>query len=92
MNARTLPEIPLKAPACPEGLIRYEWHTDCDVPIVCHLEFEPAEGDGWELPRYDESMTLGAAYIRDVNIIGMLTSAQIEYIESSALCDLKGIE
>jgi len=92
MNARTLPEPSLKAPICPYGLIRYEWHTDIDVPVICHLEFEAAEGDGWELPRYDESMTLGAAYIRDVNIIGMLTSAQIEYIESSALCDLKGIE
>ena len=92
MNARTLPEISFKAPACPYELTRYEWHTDCDLPVVCHLEFEAAEGDGWELPRYDESMTLVADYIRDVNIIGILTSTQIEYIETSALCDLKGIE
>lgn len=80
------------APACPSGCIEYEWDADLAEPVVCHLEYEPAErgsreyGTGLQLePDYDEAVTLTAAYVRGLDISPMLSSTQVEHIESLAL-------
>lgn len=76
-----------RVPALERGCFEYEWNTDCVVPIICHLSYEPADGDNWNTPYYPESVTLGAAYLRGVDIFEMLSAEQIDRIEEQALIE-----
>lgn len=76
-----------RVPALERGCFEYEWNTDCVVPVICHLSYEPADGDNWNTPYYPESVTLGAAYLRGVDIFEMLSPEQIDRIEEQALIE-----
>lgn len=76
-----------RVPALERGCFEYEWNTDCVVPIICHLSYEPADGDNWNTPYYPENVTLGAAYLRGVDILEMLSPDQIDRIEEQALIE-----
>ncbi|MGJ7497501.1 hypothetical protein ACSFA8_20835 [Variovorax sp. RT4R15] len=83
--------MPLSAPRAPTGVYVFGWDTDCDETIVCHLDYQPEEpavhyGDA-PYPGCDETITLVAAYVRDVDIYGILTREQIEHIEELALIE-----
>ncbi|AMM23019.1 hypothetical protein [Variovorax sp. PAMC 28711] len=78
-----------RAPACPRGMFTFEWHTDIDEPVVCHLEYEAAEeaqpyGDA-PYPGCPESICLGAAYLKGVDILPLLSEEQVTRIETAAL-------
>lgn len=88
MNARTLPANPFVAPAVPRGLFAFEYVIgDLDEPLVCHLEYEAETGDGWNEPRYEARVTLGAAYLRGLDVISLLSEDQVEHIEEQAAID-----
>jgi hypothetical protein len=69
--------------------IEFEWHTDCAVPIICHLDYTPEEpADHYgpaPYPGYPEEMSLRAAYVRGVDIYELLSQKQIDQIEEAAL-------
>lgn len=73
-------------PALPSGQFAYEWNI-LDEPIVCHLEYSPAEGDGWHEPHYDASVNLCAAYLHGTDILDLLSSQQCNRIEEQALIE-----
>ena len=78
-----------QVPRIGEDQIEYLWSTDCDVDIVCHLDYskeEPADHYGdFPHPGSLEQMTLCAAYVRGVDIFGLLSDKQISDIEERAL-------
>ena len=78
-----------QVPAVGEDQIEYLWSTDCDVSIVCHLDYQREEeaqhyGDA-PYPGCPEDVTLCAAYVRGVDILALLSDAQIAEIEEAAL-------
>ena len=73
-----------------KGFYVYEWDTDCDEPIVCHLEYTKACRGGFQdslqtEPDDPEQIGLCAAYLLDVDIFGLLSQDQIDLIEEKAL-------
>ena len=77
-------------PKLPRGQIECEWHTDVNEPIICRLEFSPAERgwreDGVQMePDFDAEAILINAYLRGLDIFCLLSKEQIERIEESAL-------
>lgn len=74
-----------KVPVLGADQVEYLWATDCVVDIVCHLDYEPADGDNWQTPFYPENLTLRAAFVRGVDIYELLSEKQIDRIEESAL-------
>ena len=80
-----LPKPTFTAPRCPRGAQEFDY-TLAGVDLVCHLEFESGEpGDGWDEPAYPDNCTLIAAYVRDINIVEMLSVDQFEDIERAFL-------
>lgn len=70
-------------------IVVFDWHHgEFDYPIVCHLEFVPEDGDGWELPRTEAHMVLGEAFLVGHDIYHALTAEQIADIEREAFVDL----
>lgn len=69
-------------------IVVYEWEANFDYPIVCHLEYEPADGDGWNEPRTEARMVLCVAYLVGQDITNALTQDQIEEIERDSFVDL----
>lgn len=78
-----------KVPQIGRDQIEFEWHTDCAVPIICHLDYTPEEpADHYgpaPYPGYPEEMSLRAAYVRGVDIYELLSQKQIDQIEEAAL-------
>lgn len=78
-----------RVPQIGRDQVEFEWNTDCDVPVICHLDYTPAEpADHYgpaPYPGYPEEMSLRAAYVRGVNIYELLSEKQIEHIEEAAL-------
>lgn len=83
-------------PDCPLNSYQYEV-TLCDVDLVCHLDYVPAErgstgslGDAYE-PDYSEEMDLIAAYVAgtDVDLLPILASTFMDHIERLALANFK---
>lgn len=89
-NKKILAELNKReAPACPRGLIEYEWEQD-HFTIICHLDYEaPERGsrcDGQQQePDVTANMTLHAAYIGSLDISGQLSPEAIEAVEILAL-------
>jgi hypothetical protein len=78
-----------KVPPIGRDQVEFEWNTDCEVPIICHLDYTPEEaaqhyGD-YPYPGCPEQMSLCAAYLRGVNIYDLLSEKQIDRIEEAAL-------
>lgn len=79
------------------GQIEYEWHADCQAPIICHLDYQPFSrgycepGGGQIDPDETEAMTLCAAYHRGDDIFGLLCEEQIEHIEELAMAHAGGM-
>jgi len=91
-----MPKRTYKAPPAESGLVVFEWSTDCDEPIVCHLDYSPAErgsrepGTGLQMePDEPEQITLGAAYLLDVDILYLLCPQQVAEIERLALREMQ---
>jgi hypothetical protein len=78
-----------KVPALGADQVEFLWVTDCEVDIVCHLDYTPEEAaDHYgpaPYPGYPEDMSLRAAYVRGVDIYELLSEKQINQIEESAL-------
>jgi hypothetical protein len=74
------------APALPQGQFEYSWSV-LDEPIVCHLEYSPAEGDGWNEPHYPDSVSLCAAYLNGTDLLDLLSAQQCRRIEELALIE-----
>ena len=77
-------------PTLARGQIEYEWNTGVNEPIICRLEFSPAERgarvDGLQMePDFDAEAILVNAYLRGLDIFCLLSKEQIERIEESAL-------
>ena len=85
MSAAPTPAAKFAAPAAGKGQVVYEWNTDCTAPIICHLDYEPASGDGWNEPRCNESLSLVAAYVHGADIYELLSYEQVTRIEEMAL-------
>ena len=74
------------APACPMGSVEFIYDIDeVDQPLVCHLDYQPSEDGRGDHPDYPSTMCLEAAYIKDVDILGLLSPDKIEAIELLAL-------
>lgn len=78
-----------KVPALGADQVEYLWATDCEVDIVCHLDYTPEEdaqhyGDA-PYPGCPADMSLRAAYVRGVDIYELLSEKQINRIEEAAL-------
>jgi hypothetical protein len=58
---------------------------DICLELVCELEYIPAEGDGWNEPRYPASAVLGSAKLGGVEIISALSDEDIMNIEQQAM-------
>lgn len=86
MNARQdFAKVDNATPRCPHGMFAFEWNTDIEEPIVCHLEYEEGEeaepyGDA-PYPGAPETITLCHAYLRGVDILKLLSDTQIDEIE-----------
>lgn len=76
-------------PAAGSGQIVYTWHTDCDEPIECHLDYQRAEKQTEEYPGCDAEVELTHAWLRGVNIYYLLSKDQIEEIEEQARLSLE---
>ena len=85
-----------RTPPCPADLHEYQC-TLCDVNLVCHLEYFPAElgstdsmGAPYE-PSSDEAMELVSVYVdgNDVDIAAIMATVFMEDIERLALADMK---
>jgi len=78
-----------KVPALGADQVEFLWATDCEVDIVCHLDYTPEEAaDHYgpaPYPGYPEDMSLRAAYVRGVDIYELLSEKQINQIEEAAL-------
>ena len=83
-------------PDCPLNSYQYEV-TLCDVDLVCHLDYVPAEkgstgslGDPYESD-YPDEMDLVAAYVAgtDVDLLPVLASTFMDHIERLALVNFK---
>ena len=68
-------------PPCPDGQYEYKWDADIDENIVCHFEYDDENG------YRNDYMHLTAAYIRGLDIFGLLTSEQIDTVASLALAE-----
>lgn len=85
-----------KNPLAPKGSISYEWNTDLDEAVACHLYYQAPCKGAWERgerqisPDEPASMTLNSAWLRGLNIVTILTEAQIQDIEYLALEDMEG--
>lgn len=73
-----------KVPALGRDQISFMWSTDCVVDIECHLDYQPEEAQTLEYPGCSENVTLGAAYLRGVDILALLSDEQISSIEEKA--------
>lgn len=94
MNAR-LPASALpthSTPALQRGQFEYHWQALEDEPVICHLDYSPAERGSWSggmqmEPDYEAACTLEAAYVCGVNIIDLLSQKQCRQIEEEALIE-----
>lgn len=74
------------APACPLGSVEFIYDIDeVDQPLVCHLDYEPECFGHGDHPDYPSTMCLVSAYIKDVDIVALLSPSKIEAIELMAL-------
>jgi hypothetical protein len=83
-------------PDCPLNSYQYEV-TLCDVDLVCHLDYVPAEqgstgswGDPLE-PDFNESIELLACYVRgtDYDVKPITVDVYLKQIERLALANFK---
>lgn len=94
MNAR-LPTGALPThsmPALSKDQFEYHWQVLEDEPVICHLEYTPAERGSWRdgmqmEPDYEAVCTLCAAYVCGVDIIDLLSQKQCRDIEEKALIE-----
>ena len=74
------------APPCPLDSVEFIYDIDdVDVPLVCHLDYEPECAGHGDHPDYPSIMSLVSAYIKDVDIAALLSPSKIEAIELMAL-------
>ena len=74
------------SPPCPIDSVEFIYDIDdVDVPLVCHLDYEPECLGHGDHPDYPSTMCLVAAYIKDTDILGFLSPDKIEAIELLAL-------
>lgn len=79
------------APRADKGIETFEYYLG-DVDVVCHIDYSPPErgsrerGTGLQMePDYDERADVLAVYVRDVDIITMLSDDQVGDIETAFL-------
>lgn len=79
------------APPLPRGMVEFTYnHPGLAEDVICHLEYEPAERGSRERgiqmePDYPASMTLHHAWLRGVDILGILSEDIVMEIEADAL-------
>ena len=83
MSARDI--LPYLTPLAPRDCFEFTFDAGLSQELVCHLEYEAEDGDGWNEPHYQACATLVHAYVRDVDIYSILSAKKIERIESAAL-------
>lgn len=79
-------------PEASRGQVTFTWNR-LDSPIVCILDYTPAERGAREggmqmEPDYPEDMTLCEAWLFGVDLMPLLTDSQVEEIELAALAHL----
>ena len=89
-TTETVPLLPaihmlIEAPKCPRNQVELYYNADSLVPLICHLEFEPAEAGDDINPAWDAQMHLDAAYIGAIDVVKALTVVQVRAIEEAAL-------
>lgn len=92
---RDLPAVAVEhcPPPCPRDLVQIEHHLDeLTEPLVCWIDYTAEErgsrerGTGLQMePDYPESAQLVAAYIRDVDVISLLSDRTVALIEQKYL-------
>ena len=76
------------APPCPLDSFEFVYDIDdVDQPLVCHLNYEEECLGYGDHPDYASTMSLFSAYIKDVDILGLLSPDKIEAIEDLALSE-----
>jgi hypothetical protein len=88
-----------QTPPCPVGLHEYKceyWGID----LVCHFDYLPAEKGSVDLmgapyePDSDEAMDMVSMFVdgSDVDIMSIIASECIDYLERMALIDLRAFK
>lgn len=72
------------APRPERGTQRYTYTLN-GIGLECDIEFEAADGDGWNEPREPATATLCKAWVRDVDVYELLDDEQREEIETAFL-------
>lgn len=73
--------------------IEYHWQVLDDEPVICHLDYSPAERGAREFgglqidPDLPADCALEAAYVCGVNIMELLSQDQCRRIEELALAE-----
>ena len=75
----------IEAPKCPRNLVEFYYSADSLVPLICHLEYDPAEAGDDINPSWPAQMHLDAAYIGAIDVVKALTVKQIRAIEEAAM-------
>jgi hypothetical protein len=79
-----MPKLKSDFPKCPRGFEEY-LYEDGLVPMLCFMEYEPAERGTDIDPAWDARMHLDAAYIGSIDVFSALTTKQITAIEEAAM-------
>lgn len=73
-------------------MVEIYWPVNPGLTLTCHLEHEPAErgsrerGTGLQLEQdHPEGLTLHSAWVRDKDVLGLLSDEQVASIEALAL-------
>lgn len=73
------------APKRPKGQVEYHYHTDCDVPLICHLDYFKGQRETRIDPAIPASMSLTAAYVNGADVLCLLDPRIISLCEERAL-------
>ena len=71
---------------CSSRMTEHNWYAPgMSKPIVCFLEYEPPEEPRYLEPGYPAQYNLCAAWAGGINIMPLLSNAQIDAIEQECL-------
>ena len=75
----------IEPPKCPRNYVEFCYNAGSEVPLICHLEFEPAEAGDDINTAWGAQMHLDAAYVGAIDVVKALTVMQVRAIEEAAL-------
>jgi len=92
--AQALAPFAPPVPLCPAGEL--EMSIDVEgVDLLCHFEYDEGYVDNSRLPTEPDelaSMTLVGAYVRDVDVMALLSYEQVDEVERVALLRHEGAD